>query len=306
MGPIFVGGASRSGKTLMRWMLTSHSRIAVTRRTELWPRFYEQYGALADDRNLERCLQAMVARRQIAVLEPDVERLRRDLSRRDRTYAQLFALIHEHHAERCGKARWGDQTPSIERFTDQLMSEYPAAKVIHLVRDPRDRHEAVLARGRHRPGAVGRSTAGWLLSAELARRNTARYPDAYRVIRYETLVRRPDETMRDVCEFIGEAFEPQMVSMPAARRYDAERAAAPDGNPLSTAYIGRYRERLSRPDLAFIQAHAGAAMDDFDYRVDALRLTTTERLRSAAVWPLNLIGMGVRDHGRRRELVHAP
>jgi hypothetical protein len=67
-GPIFIGGTSRSGKTLMRWMLSSHPRIVVTRRTEMWTRFYGRFGDLTEPANLERCLRAMLERRQIADL----------------------------------------------------------------------------------------------------------------------------------------------------------------------------------------------------------------------------------------------
>ena len=76
--PSSSAGSSRSGKTLMRWILSSHPRIAVSRRTEMWPRFHGRFGDLANTKNLERCLDAMLERKQIAALAPDVDRLRRD------------------------------------------------------------------------------------------------------------------------------------------------------------------------------------------------------------------------------------
>jgi Sulfotransferase family len=302
-GPIFIGGAARSGKTLLRWILSSHRRIAVSRRTDMWPRFYGRFGDLARTENVERCLTAMLDRKQIAALAPDLDRLRRDFQGGAPTYARLFALLHEQYAERVGKVRWGDQTGSIERYADQLMTAYPGARLIQMVRDPRDRYEALLLRGRPPLGAAGRATAEWLGSVGSADRNRLRHPDACTIVRYESLVRAPEETMRRVCAFVGEAFEPTMLQMPEARRYDAERAASNDGTPISTACVGRYRDRLSRRDLAFIQAVAGRQMLALDYRPDPIHPTAGERVRWATVgWAPNIARLGRRgvlDASRR-------
>ena len=294
-GPIFIGGASRSGKTLMRWILSSHPRIVVSRRTEMWPRFDGRFGDLARPENLDRCLTSMLDRKQIAALAPDLDRLRRDFRRGAPTYARMFALIHEQYAERCGKPRWGDQTGYIERYADQLMAAYPGARVIQMIRDPRDRYEALLGRGRQRPGAVGRATGEWLGSVDSADRNGLRHPDTCTIVRYESLVGAPEETMRRVCAFVGEAFEPAMLPMQDARRYDAERATSGDGIPISAAHVGRFRGRLSRRDLAFIQTVAGRQMATLDYRPDPIHPSTGERIRWATVgWAPSLARLGRR------------
>jgi hypothetical protein len=290
-GPIFVGGAARSGKTLMRWILSSHSRITVSRRTDMWPRFAGRFGDLRRPENLERCLRAMLRRKQIARLEPDLDRLRRDLRQGPPTYARLFALIHQQHAERCGKERWGDQTEFIERFADELMAAYPGATVIHMIRDPRDRHEALLQRGSRGLGLMGSLIADWLSSAALAERNLERYPDSYLVVRYEDLVGRPEATVRQVCAVIGQRFEPAMLRMDGVRRYDLERARAADGSPISVEYLGKYR-RVAPRDLAFIHAVAGARMRELGYVPDPVRLTPAERFHGALEWPVGLARLG--------------
>jgi Sulfotransferase family len=293
--PIFIGGVQRSGKTLLRWILSSHPRIAVSRRTDMWPRFHGRFDDLGRPENLERCLAAMLARKQVAALAPDVDRLRRDFLLGPPTYERLFALMHEQYADRCGKARWGDQTASIERLADRVIAAYPGARIITMVRDPRDRFESLLGRGRQRPGAVGRATAAWLGSVRAADRNGLRYPDACTIVRYESLVAAPEETVRGVCDFVGETFEAAMLWMDDVRRYDAERAAANGGAPISTAYVGRYRQGLGRRDLAFIQAVAGRTMLALGYRPDPVPSTAAERIRWSAVgWAPSLVRLGRR------------
>jgi len=290
--PIFLGGTGRSGKTLVRWMLSSHPRIVVSRRTEMWPRFSGRFGDLSSPENLERCLDAMLARKQIAGLEPDVERLRRDFALGAPTYARLFALIHEQYAERNGKPRWGDQSAGVESFAEEILTSYPGARMIHMVRDPRDTYVALLDKGLRRAGAVGRATASWLSSVGLAERHAARHPESYRIIRYEDLVAAPGDTMRALCGFLAEAFDPAMVRMEGAHRYDALRAASPDGIPVSTAYVGAYRDQIEPADLAFIQRAASAPMGSFGYAPDDVQLSTFDRLRGAVTWPVSRARMG--------------
>jgi hypothetical protein len=290
-GPIYVGGASRSGKTLMRWILSSHSRFVVTRRTEMWPRFAGRFGDLAEPENLQRCLDAMLRRRHVADLGTDLPRLRRDFRGGPATYGRLFALVHEQYAERSRKPRWGDQTAQVWRYADEILAEDPRARFLHLVRDPRDRFAAVLERRARRPGAIGHETADWLACAAAAIRNRRRYAGRYEVVRYEDLVARPEETMREVCAFLGEQFEPAMLRLDGVKRYEAIRAASGNGSAVSTAFVGRYRRSVSRDDVMFIQSIARQRMLAYDYPLDPIRLTPRERFRYAARWPANIARM---------------
>ena len=293
MDPIFVTGASRSGKTLMRWMLSSHSRITVTPRAQLWPEFAGRFGSLGQPDNLERCIRVMLRRSQIAALETDADRLRRDFAQGAPTYARLFALVHQQHAERCGKVRWGDQSPQVERYADELLAAYPEARVLHMVRDPRDRHAALLERGRRRVGAAGETAARWLSSVTLALRHAQRYPGRYRIVRYETVVSAPETTMRELCAFLDEVFEPAMLRMEQARRYDGERASG-DGNPISARYVGQYRERVRRSELEFIHAAAGTQMSVLGYPSERAEMGLRDRARCAVGWPINTLRLVTR------------
>ena len=302
-GPIYIGGATRSGKTLMRWLLASHPRIAVSRRADMWPRFYARYGDLAQPGNFDQCLAALLARSQVAALVTDPQRIRTDFARGSPTYGRLFALIQDQFAARCGKSRWGDQSGLIERFTEPVIGAYRDARILHVIRDPRDRHEAVAARADPlRPGAAGRSAASWLRSARFARRNAARWPDNYRVVRYETLVSRPEQTMREVCAFLAEDFEPEMLRVEATRRYDHE-PTSDGGSPVSTAYVGRFRGRISPTDLAFIQSVARRPMDDFGYAREPVLRGLRERAGLALHWPGALADLEVE---RLRAVVNRP
>src|SRR6266487_860601 len=212
-GPIFVGGLDRSGKSLMRLSLSAHPNFAMSRRTYMWTRFYDRYGDLSQPDHFDPCQTAMLRHKPMWVLKPDPDRIRREFQQGEPTYARLFALFHQHYAEQLGRPRWGDQLALVERYADVIFAAYPNAKMIHMIRDPRDRYEASIRPSQRRRGQVGGATARWLDSVGLATRNQQRYPDRYKIVRYETLISRREETLREVCAFLNEAFEPSMLTL---------------------------------------------------------------------------------------------
>ena len=261
--PIFVGGLERTGTSLIYALLASHPNIAMTRRTNWWTFFDGRFGDLGDDRNLDRCLDSMLRYRRHRKLHPDRDRLRREFRAGERSYCRLFALLEEHHAERVGKERWGDKSLNTERYAERVFECFPAARILHMVRDPRDRYASVLKRWKTNRGGVGSATAAWLSSIRLGERNEDRYPDQFRIVRYEDLAGDPEGTVRR-CAFIGEPFDPAMLEMRGARDFRDAGGNSSFGRfaagQISTKSIGRYPDVLSPAQVAFMDRHAGKAM----------------------------------------------
>lgn len=292
-GPVFIGGLDRSGKTYMRLMLSSHPNLAFSKRVNFWRRFYKRFGDLDQDKNLDRCLRELAENKHIKSLEPDFQRLRLDFESGARTYERLFALIHEQYAARQGKPRWGDQTELLERNAGLILGAYPDAKFIHMLRDPRDRYEAVLHKSQRR-GGVGAATARWLYSAALAEQNQRAYPQRYKVVRYESMVTHTEKTMCCICEFIGEVYHPAMVAMENVPRFANTKALVENQNPgpLTTAYIGRFRDKLPAHEIVFIQKLSRRYMQSFNYPPEPIHLSLLESARFYTLhWFINSTSM---------------
>jgi hypothetical protein len=281
-GPVFVAGLERSGTTLMYALLASHPNIAMTRRTNLWTYFYEQYGDLGDDAALDRCLAAMRRYKRLVVLDIDFDRLRTHFRAGPATYGRLFALLEEQHAAREGKVRWGDKSLNTERYADAIFAAYPGARILHMIRDPRDRYASVQARWGMRRGGVGAGTAEWLSSAQLAKRNQRRHPDRYRIVRYEELAGAPDRSMREICAFIGEDYTPAVLSMEGAQRFRDQGSnssyGAREAGVISTQSVGRFQDVLSVDQVAFMQAVAGRDMRELGYELAHVSFTMRQRV----------------------------
>lgn len=273
MGPIFIAGLDRTGKTRLRDLLiTTYPHISISRRTYMWPRFYNRFGDLSKEENLQRCLSAMLNQDTILALNPDQEWIRQEFRQGEPSYARLFGLFHQHYAESHGKTRWGDQLGFIEQYASPIFEAFPNARMIHMIRNPRSRFEEAASISKQKKGRAGISLARWMKSARLAKQNRQKWPQNYIVVHYEAFVEQTERTLREICDFIDEEFAPEMVKIQPERF--------------------KSNGRVSKPEKAFFHLLARQQMASFGYPLEKLNLSTKENL---ALYfydgPVNLAGM---------------
>jgi hypothetical protein len=273
-GPVFICGPDRSGTTLLYALLAAHPNISMSRRSNMWRYFHGRYGSLSQPENFERCLHDLTNYHKVRHLQPDAQRLRQEFWRGEPSYGRLFGLMHSHAAQRVGKHRWGDKSLHTERYVDRVFAEFPDARVLQMIRDPRDRYASARKRFNRDTPKVGAFTARWLLAARNARRNLKRYPDRYLVVRYESLAADPEGTLRDICAFIDEPYDPRMISMQGVDYRDSGGNSSfgrIEPGVISTSSIGRFRVVLSPEEIAFIQLFCDRDMTRYDYALETIR-----------------------------------
>jgi hypothetical protein len=151
-----------------------------------------------------------------------------------------------------------------------------------MIRDPRDQYAAATTTAERRAGKVGASTARWLSSLALAERNRRRYPDYYKIVRYEALCDQREATLRDICVFLREPFVPQMLTLEGAMRFGADRD---EEDETSTAPPSP----LAAREAAFIERYAARQMTAMGYPSRLIHLASRDRLAYALVdWPANV------------------
>lgn len=300
--PFFLAGVDRSGIGLLGELLEAHPHIAVTRRINFWSFYYQRYGDLKDPVNFDRCLADMLRYTRISRLQPHPDRLRADFQKSDGSYASLFALLQEQNMRRLGKTRWADKSLNAEGQAEIILQAFPTARMIHILRDPRDRYVSQRTHRGAKRGRAGGAAALWLWSARLAERNQRAFPGRYKIVRYEDLVAGPEAFLADVCDFVGESYSAEMLLA------DADDQGAREPRQIWTHSVGRFRESMSAGEIAFLQWVLARAMGSNGYQPEAQRLTLADRLKQIAVdYPLNLSLMalalaqfGLRDMKGRR------
>ena len=118
---------------------------------------------------------------------------------------QLVCKIWNRNTVAQRKHRWVEKTPAHVRMIDRIFARHPEGKVLFVVRDGRD----VAVSIRKRFGNFEKGIRRWV-DDNRDGLNWANDPRVLKV-RYEDLVKQYDESMRQVCQFIGEDFEAGQV-----------------------------------------------------------------------------------------------
>ena len=269
--PLFLVGCPRSGTTLLQRMLDTHDSVAIAGETHFVRRFWlkrDDYGDLANDENFARLLDDVVGMPEFTEMGVHGESFRNRAGAAERTYAAVFSAFLETFAEQHSVPFVGEKTPNHLLHMATLERFFPDAKFIHIVRDPR----AVVNSWRDVPWSTGHVVGDafvWRRYMLAARQCPLRRSDSLMVIRFEDLVRRPEPTLTDVCRFIGIDFQPGMCAFhdnkESALNVAREPWKARANQPLDTDRLGRWRDELSRSDVALIESVAGWEMHRYEY-----------------------------------------
>lgn len=211
--PIIVG-APRSGTTLLRLMLDAHPVLAIPPETGFLP--------------IVAALPADVAGARAAIdtvtnyppdapawpdygIDADLFREADDV-RRAATPADVVREFYRCYAERFGKARCGDKTPTYCCHLTAIGALLPEARFVHVIRDGRDVAESIKSLW-FSPGAeVEARAALWRDCVVAARVQSTSVPGRYLETRYEELVDAPVTVLRRICRFIDLEYQDTMLA----------------------------------------------------------------------------------------------
>ena len=265
-GPIYIGGVSYSGKTQLRFLLSHHPNIVITRRTYLWKKFNQAFGDLGNPKNFVNCLNEILKLESIQNLSPDPGRIRNEFLKGEQSYGRLFSIIHRQYANSLGKDRWGIQIGNVEKEATLLFKNDPDTKIIHMIRNPFERINESITTSNRRKLVLGLETNLWRESSRLAKENLMKYPSQYLVVRWEDLLKNVDQTLTNIYEFLGEKFDPEMIPNNVLEKmgFDID-PKSEMGHRGLLEKADRADYCLSKNDRAYISNTTGLEMDWFGY-----------------------------------------
>ena len=256
---IVLGGAPRSGTTLLRVLLDRHPDLRAGPETKLFVPAAFNLAWLAEAYHIP---------------VPELEAMRRAAASQA-AFIDAFALRATAAA---GRSRWAEKTPQNIRHLSWIMARFPEASIVHVIRDARD----VVCSMREHPDwrwvngtwqkvLVPRPLAWyaqrWLddTGAGLARRGEARYAE----VRYEALVADPVSALRRLCGSLALAEDAAWLDVVAALDdSDAQPTGArrPDYEGAVIAHsVGRWRRDLSAVDRRHVERLCGPRLRQLGY-----------------------------------------
>lgn len=257
--PFFIVGVHRSGTTLLRLIVDSHPRLACPPESFFLLPLAE---LLRDSKALEG-LKAMGFTEEHVLA-------------RTREYASYF---FEMYAASRGKVRWADKTPSYVDCLDFIEALYgPECRYVLVFRHGLDSACSTVGinpreLAPHAEACGGDLYAGaaryWATQCEKLLAFRDRYPESCFEVRYEDLVTDPEPVLRRLFEFVGEAWDPQVLRFhehPHDRWIGLEDRKASEA-PGFAPNVGRYRSEPPEVVRAMVE-QAGPMLARLGYGVE--------------------------------------
>jgi len=238
--PVFLVAAERSGTTMLRLMLDNHPEIAFFSEFEF---AVEQMSGAGDFPEVDSYREWLKTNRLYLSSS-----FRADPSL---GYRDLVRSFLEQKQNRDRKPYVG---ATVHRNFDRLVYIWPNARYIHLLRDPRDVANSTIPMGW--AGNVWMGAGRWLKAEATWSRLRERLPrDRWIELQYESLVREPEGRLKEVCEFLGVPYNPQMLEYPSTTSY-----AAPDPR-----LANRWEQALSEREVGLVEQRVGNLLVECGY-----------------------------------------
>jgi hypothetical protein len=274
VAPFFIVGSGRSGSTLLRLMLASHSRIAIPKETWYLIELVEQFPCdrLLQESEIAEAIAVMINHYRWPDMGLDAAEMRRRVANMSGVRLRnLVEVVYRWHMEVEGKSRWGDKTPPYIEIVPALATLFGDAKFIHLIRDGRDVAKSFQKQGWYGPWMHG-YTSEWLRAVELdIKLGMTPLNERILRVRYEDLVLHPEATLREICTFIDERFEDQMLLWQGQVNNaipDREKKFHSGLNrDISPTDAGRWKREMTPREIFVAEALIGTQLSHFGYEL---------------------------------------
>jgi omega-hydroxy-beta-dihydromenaquinone-9 sulfotransferase len=289
---IFITGASRSGTTLLSFVLRNHHEVFGLKELQYfgqtWDprdrgRRFSRSQSIAAAAAIFACQEQGILAARIA---PEHRRtagaLVDSLGEESADPAVLFAAAVHQLASAAGKQIPCEQTPRYIFYARALLDIYPAAQIVHMVRDPRavmasqkmrwqrrrlaadgvrvPRYQSLRVWVNYHPYTVARLWSQ-ATGAALA---LAQHPRVT-LVKFEDLLQQPEATVRQLCGRLGLSYEASMLDVGQINS-SHQSSAGGARRGLQTAAIDTWRKILSRTETAIAERRCAQFMGRFGYQ----------------------------------------
>jgi hypothetical protein len=294
--PVFVMGCHRSGTNFLYDMLLSAGGFAIYRGSlPVYETLIPRFGSMEHRGNREKLLRTWVRSKGFRRTGLDAEPLSSRILNECRNGGDFIRLIMDAVAQSQGVPRWVLYDPDNVLHLERLKACIPNALFLHIIRDGRDIALSLKKMGGFQPLPWDRSETRSLVATALywewmvrnGREHGSRFPSDYMEVHYEDLITQPRETLQRLGGFLDHDLDYDRIKRAGLGRLSEsnssfrdeagrDEAATEKINPL-----GRWKKRLSRTDVAAIEAAVGDCLEQNGY---ALSLPAAERTPGVREW----------------------
>ena len=299
MKPVYIVGCPRSGTTLLRLILTSHSKLCIPheyRLFEVVSSYYTHGTNKLDADSIDRLLKELYSHQHFLDWEIQQDDLEQKLTLSTKTLPSVIDCVYQCYTTNAGKsgATWGDKFINSTLYLDKIQNAFPDAKFVHIIRDGRDVFASIKKWGSHYLDRFYNTEDHLEVSHLWNKCNTLildfkrSYPNSVRTIRYEDLITQPEKTAQKICCFLGLEYEDAMLRyhentvekghIPKERR---EAFHENTTKPILKKNAGKYLQHLTPKQVEIFNRNSFCFLEEFHYLNDDDKIASESLLYRA-------------------------
>jgi hypothetical protein len=280
--PIFIIGNPRSGTSLLRLILHSHSQICIPPESHFFLWLEEKYSQW-EMTLLDAYLIDLFNSTKFETWEISEKKLKAFIIEQNpASYAQLNSLVYYAFNKNPAKKVlfWGDKNKLWKEKLRSIVKHYPKAKFIHLIRDGRDvacsfkeiAHKNLQTKYAPKlPTEISSIANRWVENVNFIERFLSELnPTNTFSIQYENLLRNMQTELTPIAAFIGIELEPQMFEYYNQSKESIEPAAFFQWkeklqSPPDVDNISKFRHQLTLEEIATFNRIAQRELQFYNY-----------------------------------------
>jgi Sulfotransferase family len=275
----FLMCSERSGSNFTTALMNGHEDVSGPPPTHMFRLFglnHERYEPIADDRNwaafkadFTEAFDAMPGAWS-SEMDPAVF----DLATANRSIAAVLTRVYSAECAADGAQQTFVKENQLYGFIPFIVSNWPEARIVHQIRDPRDMALSWL-RTQNMPGGLERAVSQWIADQQSGLDALGQWLESSRVlrVRYEDILAEPQSELERLCRFAGVNFSAEMLDFHKSDRTRTNAsmlgAWANLDKPILSENSRKYREGLTAPEIEYVELRCADLMAAFGYSLDS-------------------------------------
>ena len=306
---IFVVGSSRSGTTMMGRILANHNDVFTFNELHffgsIWSGKYSETFTKKEQINLLSrllCIQhhGLFNQKYISSFyDMSISLLKENNFNEMEVYALFLKTVTAQNNSNISC----EQTPKNIYYLDEILSHFPDARVINLVRDQRD--VLLSQKNKWKRKFLGASSipisetirayinyhpilTSKIWNSSLSQTIKYKHNSRVKIIKYEELILNPENTMSSVCNFLNINFHKEMLLVPnigSSNQSDSKLTFSIDSSNINKWKTGG----VSDSEVYLSQKVSVKMLEEFDYPLKIFKTPPLMSVYYLILFPIKLV-----------------
>ena len=281
--PVFIVGCPRSGTSYLYHLFLSAGGFAEFHtQMNVFDVLEPIYGDLGSTANKQRMMKDWLKSKAFRVSGLQPGEIEKKVMSECHGAGDFLRIVMDEVARTQGVDRWADSTPTNVPHMLRIKRDFPQAKFIHIIRDPRDLALSLDKKGWSRPlpwdkrNSLLAAGVYWEWIVRKGRKNGEQLGSDYIETRYEDLVQSPAAELAKIGEFLDCDLDYERIKAQSVGSIKNPLTSfKEDLNQGTFGPVGRWKDKFPAAQLARFEALVGEYMQELGYTLSSAGKNST-------------------------------